>query len=55
MVLSSALPPIEAKLVQIIRSDQYVAMKELMADNMHCTANWKICQCKQQARPGYTV
>lgn len=34
VVLSSALPPIGAKLVQKIRSDQYVAMKELMADNM---------------------
>ena len=34
MVLSSALPPISAKLAQKIRSQQYVAMKELLSDNM---------------------
>lgn len=34
MVLSSALPPIGRKLVQKIKSKQYVAMKELLADNM---------------------
>ena len=33
-MLSSALPPIGAKLVQKIRSQQYVAMKELLSDNM---------------------
>jgi hypothetical protein len=34
MVLSSALPPITAKLVSKIVSGQFVAMKELLADNM---------------------
>ena len=34
MVLSSALPPITAKLVTKITSGQFVAMKELLADNM---------------------
>ena len=34
VVLSSALPPIGAKLAQKIRSQQYVAMKELLSDNM---------------------
>ena len=34
MVLSSALPPITAKLVAKITSGQFVAMKELLADNM---------------------
>lgn len=34
VVLSSALPPIGAKLAQKIKSQQYVAMKELLADNM---------------------
>ena len=33
-MLSSALPPIGAKLAQKIKSQQYVAMKELLADNM---------------------
>lgn len=34
MVLSSALPPITAKLVAKITSGQFVAMKELLAENM---------------------
>ena len=34
VVLSSALPPIAAKLAAKIISDQFVAMKELLADNM---------------------
>ena len=34
MVLSSTLPPIAAKLVAKIQSGQFVAMKELLADNM---------------------
>ena len=34
MILSSALPPIGAKLAGKIRSKQFVAMKELLADNM---------------------
>ena len=34
VVLSSALPPISAKLAQKIKSQQFVAMKELLTDNM---------------------
>ena len=34
MVLSSTLPPIATKLVAKIQSGQFVAMKELLADNM---------------------
>lgn len=34
IILSSALPPIGAKLVSKIRSKQFVAMKELLSDNM---------------------
>ena len=34
VVLSSALPPISAKLTQKIRSQQYVAMQQLLSDNM---------------------
>ena len=34
VVLSSALPPITAKLAAEIVSGQFVAMKELLADNM---------------------
>ena len=34
VVLSSALPPIGAKLASKIRTQQFVAMKELPADNM---------------------
>ena len=34
VVLSSALPPISTKLAQKIKSQQYVAMKELLSDNM---------------------
>ena len=34
VVLSSALPPIGAKLALKIKSQQYVAMKELLSDNM---------------------
>ena len=34
VILSSALPPIGAKLAQKIKSQQYVAMKELLSDNM---------------------
>jgi hypothetical protein len=34
VVLSSALPPISAKVVARIRSGQFVPMKDLLADNM---------------------
>ena len=34
MVLSSALPPLSAKIVGKIKSGQYVPMKDLLADNM---------------------
>ena len=34
VVLSSALPPIGAKLVQKIKSQQYGAIQELLSDNM---------------------
>ena len=34
VILSSALPPIGAKLASKIRTQQFVAMKELLADNM---------------------
>ena len=34
VILSSALPPIGAKLANKIRSKQFVAMKELLADKM---------------------
>lgn len=34
VILSSALPPIGAKLANKIRSHQFVAMKELLSDNM---------------------
>ena len=38
MVLSSALPPLSAKVVGKIKSGQYVPMKDLLADNMSlCT------------------
>ena len=34
MVLSSALPPLSAKVVGKIKSGLYVPMKDLLADNM---------------------
>ena len=60
MVLSSALPPLSAKVVGKIKSGQYVAMKDLLADNMHTVggtprASWNVFRFRKAAAAGNSV
>ena len=51
VVLSSALPPIAAKLAQKIRSQQYVAMKELLSDKMTLHSQLEDLQASATSHP----
>ena len=53
MVLSSALPPLPAKVVRKIKSGQYVPMKDLLADNMSLCTQLEVLPGPQSIYAGF--